>query len=667
MDYLNSQQAYAANFNGKHLLVLAGPGTGKTRTIIARAKYLLQHGVSSDEIVILSFTRKSAREIVARISNELSQEHCKGLIGQTFHSWCMSIIKHYPKIFPQSGYTLIDREDQQSCFNLICGKHWDLMDSNDKRITPQQIIEVYSYAVNARVSLSDAIRVVIYENAPKKKDVEAECKELSKIVEAYIRYKEAHKYYDFDDILLVVSTYLKKNNTIRHFIAKRYKHILVDEMQDTNPLQYYLLSSFYEDCHLFCVGDDAQSIYGFRGADFQTIHNFEKVVTNVVSMKLTINYRSTPEILAMSNWLLKESPLKYDKILQSVKDHASKPIRVYFDSEYDMAEHVIYKIISHYSRDGMKWHDNLILARTVFALRPVERQLVKHKIPYMLYAGSKLMESKHIKDLVAAMRIVCNYQDELAWSRYLQIWGGIGPVKAAKIVGKVTKTCSLEDCLLGLIDMDLQPEISETLVEINDSRSNPRQAIERALKVMEQNFKERFDVSWTWREKDISILAELAEDSSTINDFIQEYIFDPKLEITKKMAGTNGDCVILSTIHSAKGLEATSVYIVDASPANYPSTRIISRGEHEIEEERRCLYVAMTRAKENLYIYCSTLSATANSHKLYFLQNMPSDLYDIERISGSFVDEMSEYINATIQTCGLNISKLNIYDFLNPI
>lgn len=655
---LNEQQVCAANFNGKHLLVLAGAGTGKTHTIIARAKYLIEHGVQPNRILILSFTRKSAKEIVWRISNELPPQQSEDLSGQTFHSWCMSILKRFPKFFPQSKYTLIDRDDQESCFVLLCGKQWHLKDSNDKRISPKRILEVYSYAVNARVSLSAAIRMVIYYNAPIEKDVEVERIALSKIIESYIKYKNAHEYIDYDDILLAVSINLKNNPNLRHYIANQYEHILIDEMQDTNPLQYELLSNFYEDCHLFCVGDDAQSIYGFRGADFQTIHNFEKVVPNAKTMKLTINYRSTPEVLALSNWLLEKSPLKYDKILQSVKEHASKPKRVYFDDEYDMAVNVIHKITSHYSRDGVKWHDNLILARSSWALRPVESQLVKHKIPYMLYAGSKLMESKHIRDLVAAMRIVCNYKDEIAWSRYLQIWHGIGPVKAYKIINNVATKCCLEDCLLDLIDLDLPPEIAETVVGISNLRNNPRQSIERALKIMEKPLQERHGDSWSWRKRDFSVLAELAEDSPTINDFIQEYILDPQLEITQKKAGTTEDCVIASTIHSAKGLEATSVYIVDASPANYPTSRAISRGEQEIEEERRCLYVAMTRAKENLYVYNSTLSARTDSPDFFFLQNIPSEMFEIEHVSGSglVVDEMEGFIKGNCLSTNFDFS-----------
>lgn len=637
MDSLNEQQRYASTFRGKHLLVLAGAGTGKTRTIIARAKWLINSGVQPQRILILSFTRKSAREIVERIANEIPNQESQGLTGHTFHSWCMGIIKKYPKFFPQSSFVLLDRDDQKSCFKLLCGKKWNLHDSDGKKISPIIILDVYSYAVNARCSLSDAFRMVVYNNASADKDVEEERIEIQEIIKSYLEYKNRHQYIDYDDILLIVSEYLKQNDQLRQFIANQYDHILIDEMQDTNPLQYELLHSFYDSCHLFCVGDDAQSIYGFRGADFETIHKFCDIVPNAEVAKLTINYRSTPEILVLSNWLIEESPLNYDKILSSVKDNNTKPQIIYGDSEYDVAYDVIAKMIDHFKTYGLKWCDNLVLARSQFALRCVEGRCLRAKIPYMLYAGSQLMQSAHIRDVVSAMRIVCNFSDEIAWSRYLQIWDGIGPAKAAKIIGQVLSENKLDACLMILIDLGLQPEIAETLVGISDLHNNPRKSILRALSAMEPQLKKLYDNNWEWRKKDFKILAELASDFPTITDFLQEYVLNPQLEITNK-EGETKDSVVLSTIHSAKGLEADSVYIVDASPSNYPNPNAISRGEKEIEEERRCLYVAMTRAKNNLYIYSNQHSAHAIDTSKYFLQELPESLVEIEHISSSTSD-----------------------------
>lgn len=302
---LNTQQTLAATFEGKHLLVLAGAGTGKTRTIIARARHLIESGVHPSRILILSFTRKSAAEIVERIGAQLSENQAEGLTGMTFHSWCMSVIKNNPHIFPQAGYTLLDEDDQQSCIKLLCGRDWKHRGVNDRNIKPEQILDVYSYMANARCSLSEAIRMKLYDNAPATLDVQDDNNVLKGVISMYIDYKRKRKYMDYDDILLTVSQYLSRHAGLRAAISGMYDHILIDEMQDTNPLQYELLKSFQDNCHLFCVGDDAQSIYGFRGADFSSIHRFTDVVPDSEVCRLTINYRSTQEILNLANWVLR--------------------------------------------------------------------------------------------------------------------------------------------------------------------------------------------------------------------------------------------------------------------------------------------------------------------------------------------------------------------------
>lgn len=263
---LNEEQKDAVKFNGKHLLVLAGAGTGKTKTIIERAKFLIDSGVKPSRIMILSFTRKSAREIANRIKIRLSKDKAEGLSGQTLHSWCMGIIKNNPKIFPQADFTLLDEEDKESCIKLLAGRGY----KKATGISPDKVLDVYSYAVNTQCSLSESMRVKLFgdfgngENISKEKldglerDIKAridkEKPKYEKLIQSYISYKEEHKYLDYDDILNIVSKALKQNESVRKYISSQYDHILVDEMQDTNPLQYELLSSFFDKCHLFCVG-----------------------------------------------------------------------------------------------------------------------------------------------------------------------------------------------------------------------------------------------------------------------------------------------------------------------------------------------------------------------------------------------------------------------------
>ncbi|MBD5278069.1 MAG: ATP-dependent helicase [Bacteroides sp.] len=635
MDELNEQQKYAATYNGKHLLVLAGAGTGKTRTIIARAKYLIKSGVDPKRILILSFTRKSANEIVTRISSELSRSESVGLLGSTFHSWCMAIIKNHPDVFPQAEYTLLDEDDQTSCLKLICGKKWNYKNKFEHKISPEAILDVYSYMINTQCSLSEAIRKKIYINASDTLNVDDDKEVLKGVISMYIEYKKSRRYIDYDDILLVVSKYLKRNEELRKHIAGLYDHILIDEMQDTNPLQYELLSSFYECCNLFCVGDDAQSIYSFRGADFKTIHQFPEIVKDSEVCKLTINYRSTQEILDLANWIIGNSPLNYDKELESFRGKGLKPQIIHWRDEWEEADNITNNIIDEYKICGKRWKDNMVLCRSRWGLSKVEGLLVKRKIPYVIFGGNSLMQSRHVRDVIAPMRIVSNYLDEIAWSRYLQLWNDIGPVTASRYIGRLLEEKNLDDCLLALMEMNLQSEIAETLVQISNLQYDPAKAIDGALSVMNDRLAEIYKQEWEWRKNDFEILSEVAKSTGSISEFVAEYILDPKLDMTKKSEGKKEDGVVLSTIHSSKGLEADNVYLINASSKAYPTPRAVLNGEDAIEEERRCLYVAVTRAKDKLRIYrdINSIHVGNKDEKYYFLNELPLELFEPKNIS----------------------------------
>ena len=660
IEELNEQQQRAVEYDGKHLLVVAGAGTGKTRTIIARAKYLIQHGVPANRILILSFTRKSAREIVERIKNEIGGMTIDGLRGQTFHSWCMDIIMNNPKVFMHHEYTLLDEDDRESCMKLLCGKKFK--DKENHAINPNSVIDVYSYAINACCKLSDAIRMKIYDNASPNdvkvnNSIELNRPVYEDAIKRYIAYKTVHKYMDYDDILNVVAKGLKKNEEARKFIALRYDHILVDEMQDTNPLQYELLSSFYETSHLFCVGDDAQSIYAFRGADFKTMHRFTEIVPDSKRIDLTINYRSTQEILDLSNWVLSKSSLDYQKKLVAARGNGQKPLFITCDNEWDEANDVTDRILNSGPEKGAKWEDNMVLSRSLYGLRTVESQCIAKHIPYIIFGGTTLMQSKHVRDVVSPMRIVANYKDELAWMRYLLLWKGIGEVSASRIINNVIEEETLDKCLDKLSGQGLQEEISLTLKNISRMQFSPSQAIAKTLETMENRLKELYKEEWKWRKQDFEVLQEVALNTGGIQEFISEYVLDPKLETTVK-EGENGpkDACILTTIHSAKGLEANYCYLVKASPASYPTPRAIENGEEAIEEERRCLYVALTRAKDELYVYRNIHSIHVNessedeAEKLYFFNSLPDELIEKKSTKTAQKNTVREYKGEVVGT-----------------
>lgn len=635
---LNEEQQRAVTFSGKHALVIAGAGTGKTRTIIHRAVYLLSQGVRPDKILILSFTRKSAREIVERIKQFQDAGSVLNLSGQTFHSWCSHIIKNNPQVFEQYDYTLLDSEDVDSLFKLLFTQKYKNNKTVDQKLY-SKIQSVYSYMLNTRKPLIEAIKIQecgnMSEDETEKyiKDNEDVFKE---IMRDYIAYKKKNKLFDYDDLLYITANGLQQNKEAGKFISSKNEHILVDEFQDTNPLQYQLLESFYDNCHLFCVGDDAQSIYAFRGADFKAMHNFTDIVPDSAKLYLNTNYRSTQEILDISNWLLQQSPIKYGKHLKAYRGSGIKPVIEYVYDEYSEANSVTDKILLYFMDKKIDYSGHMVLSRTLFGLRQVEGACVIKKIPYKIYGGSSLMKSRHIRDVVAAMRIIANYKDSLAWHRYLQLWNKIGPATAANLSELMINGESLEESLEILKIKKLDKRIWEVLEAAFPYTSSPSEMINIIITLMDLRFAEIYKEEWlNWRKQDFAVLEEIASSTTSVTEFITEYILDPALESSFLDADKPKECVILSTIHSAKGLEADVCHLLNVTPYSYPSKRAVKDGENSIEEERRCLYVALTRAKNELILYgryftnigSGMADFAGQSH--YFFNELPEELYEL--------------------------------------
>ena len=536
--------------------------------------------------------------------------------------WCMELIKRYPKAFGLKDYTCIDEDDQESAFKLLLGNLYNVKKSikiQDKIILkPAAIQSIYSFARNTLCNLTSSIGhyfMLTEENEALPDKGLREIKDICEnVIKAYMEYKRSRRYIDYDDMLYVVAQALRRNAALRDQISSLYSHILVDEVQDTNPLQWLLLESFYDNCHLFCVGDDAQSIYAFRGADFKSVHSFLQRVPNSEVYKLTENYRSTQEILDVSNWMLSKSPLEYGKDLVAHNGHGQKPVMYLLDDDWSEAN-VIKDTVLKGKEDGKKYGDYLVLSRSAYGLKKVESAFISNNIPYLFFGGTKLMQSAHIRDVVSAMRVVANYHDELAWMRYLTIWPNMGEKTAAKVVESVMEKESIGDAI-SCIDSanrttpENRKEMKDCLESIASLGSDPAGAIELLVKKMEPVLSKSYD-NWDYRKRDFEALKMVASKSLDIASFIAEYILDPSVELSakEKLGDDNDDCAILSTIHSAKGLEADTCFIVNVTPFSYPSSKATT--VDEIEEERRCLYVALTRAKNSLNIMSRKISVSA--------------------------------------------------------
>lgn len=618
-DNLNKQQLAAATYNGKHLLVLAGAGTGKTRTIIARALHLISTGVQPSRIKILSFTKKSAQEIANRIKIEGARmPEAKQVSGSTFHSWCMDLITRYGSAFGLEGYSCIDEEDRTSAIDIVIGNLYNKkkIQVEKEQIKGSQLSDIYSYAVNTRQNLSTAIKTKLYP-MQEGELVDINVRRIKELIEpvirGYIEYKRSRRYIDYDDMLMAVATILKQNVELKTFVSSLYDHILIDEMQDTNPLQWLLLESFMENCHLFCVGDDAQSIYAFRGADFKSIHSFVDRVPNSDVYKLEENYRSTQEILDLSNWLLDESPLNYDKHLFAHRGKGQKPVMQFVNNDWEEAEFITDNVLSNVA-DGLPYKSHMVLSRTILGTRKVEAACMSKKIPYVIYGGTTLLRTRHVRDVISALRIIANFRDELAWVRYLKLWQGVGDVMASSLIEKMFAYSTLQECVGIIKSAGLKDDASYKLLEESiPLEHSPEDAISVAVKWLDNTLSRLYkSEQWSWesRKKDFDALKLVARQSKNISSFITEYILDPVAELSNVIAAeSDNDKVVISTIHSAKGLEADICYVVGVMPGMFPSQK--AETEDDIEEDRRCLYVALTRAKDKLYLMTSLNSNAA--------------------------------------------------------
>ncbi|MGF2635403.1 ATP-dependent helicase [Acinetobacter johnsonii] len=627
IDELNPQQKQAATTESQHSLVLAGAGCGKTKTIVARAAYLIDQGIPANQIQILTFTRRSASEIVARVELALG-EQAKGLRASTFHTFCMYLLRRVPKAFGLEQFSIIDRDDQLMMFRLIRGK--DDKKNPNQLPKPQELCDLYSFARNTRQKLSDALEKQHPEHLAFKD-------QIAEIMKEYETRKRARSFLDYDDILAIVASALDQSDGLADYVASLCKHMLVDEMQDTNPLQWALLEPLKDKVSLFCVGDDAQSIYGFRGADFENIHHFKDRVPNAQVFKLEQNYRSTQEILDLSNWLLDQSEIQYNKRLDAHRGEGVKPRMHIFPNEFDEAKWIAIDIKERHYLQGSKWSDHMVLVRSSFAARHIEAACIAANVPYRFIGGMKLLETAHVKDLLSLLRVIANSLDDIAWMRFLTLWNGVGDVGASRLAQQLLLEPEFDLIFDKLEKFGRIP--AETVLimkQMTVLKQEVQACVSLGIQAIEAQLAENYKKDWNRRQGDFELVKQLASKHAQLSEFLEEYVLDP-VSISEIERQSDSDVVTLITIHSAKGTEQKVCYVVNVTPGQYPHAR--AQGDfNDVEEERRVLYVALTRAQNELILTKQNLSLWARDVideqgrkvESYFLNDLTRNLCSME-------------------------------------
>jgi DNA helicase II / ATP-dependent DNA helicase PcrA len=628
---LNEQQRGAANYDGnaKNILVTAGAGCGKTRTITARAIHLIKSDTDASRILMMTFTNRAAKEMKARLKSEIGPLSEQIQAG-TFHSFCLKAMRKAPRSFDIEGLNIIDVDDQQSFMTLVRKRY---ISNHEKELNkefpkPAELIKYYSYSRNT----CQEPRCYLIDNTDmNEQHIEICCH----IFIEYQKAKESKGYLDYDDLLVHFSGALTKKPDLRRAVTRLFDEVLVDEMQDTNPLQFRILKHFAdEDVRLFCVGDPAQSIYRFRGAEFRHVYEFQEIFKNSEILRLTLNYRSYQEILDFSNWLLKRSPLEYNNTLLADRGSGRDlPTLSEFNSSYDEASWIADKILERREAD-IQFRDIMILVRSGNDARPIEAEFIRREIPYYFVGGTALTKSAHVRDVLSLLRIVRNEQDDLAWMRYLKLWPRIGDKTADKLINSFYEREGAKPIEILAGNRGVSHPAVAAYKQTCSNEFSPKVCISSAVQALTPILKERYD-KWNFRYQDLKLLITVSERYRTVSDFIEAFTLEPmtSTEITKLKVD---DAVMLITVHSAKGTEAPICFVANAKQGTYPHCRSYGDIESE-EEERRVLYVALTRAKNELIVTRSTdhnsgffVQNKATEGEEYFLSDIPEHLVSKE-------------------------------------
>lgn len=603
---LNAEQRQAAEHRSGPLLVIAGAGTGKTRTLSARVANLIQHGAESRSILLLTFTRRAAAEMIRRATHLTGGKTTTRVWGGTFHAVAHRLLRIYGKrLGLGANFVVMDQGDAEDLIQLI-RTDFDLHKAKARFPQKGTLLSIYSRCVNTGEDLED----VLTETFPWCEEHRADIK---KVFQEYGRRKTEKDLLDYDDLLLFWEQALDMPK-VGAGIAKRFSHVLVDEYQDTNPLQASILEKLWGsmtddkddgDRSLMVVGDDAQSIYSFRGATVANILRFPKQFKGTATVTLEQNYRSVMPILKAANAVMRPAKDKFTKNLWCERTKGRKPILVTCGDEMAQATFVAKRVLQ-FREEGVPLRKQAVLFRAGHNSDALEVELSRRNIPFVKWGGLKFLEAAHVKDLVAFLRIVENPLDDLSWMRVLQLLDGIGPGRARQAINHLQehggKLRSLTSWKAPAVAREPIGDLVDLLQGLTKSDDLPLPTqIERVRTFYAPILEGKYE-NPEMRSRDLDQLEVLAREARSRGAFLADLALDPPSSTADLADDSSADeeCLTLSTIHSAKGCEWNVVFVIHAIDGIIPSDRV--QDEAGLEEERRLLYVAMTRARDRLLV-----------------------------------------------------------------
>jgi DNA helicase-2/ATP-dependent DNA helicase PcrA len=599
---LNDQQLAAVTSAGGAALVIAGAGSGKTRTLTYRVAWLLEHGVKPWQILLLTFTNKAAREMTGRVS-ELLGPDADGIWGGTFHSIGNRILRrHAETIGFRPGFSILDREDQSDLLKSVAS---DAGVPRDKRFPkPDVLAELFSLSSNT----GDPLDVVVHDRFGY---FDGMAETIASVRAAYERRKVSANAMDFDDLLLRTNQLLREYPEVGEHYRQQFQHVLVDEYQDTNLVQAELVDLLgSKHGNIMVVGDDAQSIYSWRGANFENILKFPERYAGAQTYRIETNYRSVPGILEVANAAIRGNVRQFEKNLRAWRKAGGRPVLAELPTNNDQAAYVAQQILE-LNRQGLEFREMAVLYRAHFHSMEIQLELTRRGIPFEVTSGLRFFEQAHIKDVAAFLKFALNPSDETAFRRMVRLLPGVGE-KTADSLWSIVKAGAESAAPFGEVLRMAKPparagkvweQLAATLDEIAPARQPiaPDRAIETVMEAVYEDYMKAEFANYENRREDLRTLAGYARQFSSLEEFLAQIALLTNVDGGGARRDTDTDRVVLSSVHQAKGLEWRAVFVIWLTEGMFPGSRSLEKPD-SLEEERRLFYVAVTRGRDHLHL-----------------------------------------------------------------
>ncbi len=645
---LNDEQYAAVTAEPGPLLVLAGAGSGKTRTLTYRVAYLLSQGVKAHEILLLTFTNKAAKEMLHRVQ-DLTGIEPRRFWGGTFHSIGNRALRLYgDAVGLPKNFTILDADESETLLKQSVEATDRTFFKEKTNPRPGPLFSVLSLARNTQLPIAE----VVARNFPQYTEI---ADRLPAFATAYEKRRREDKVTDYDDLLELWLKLLTDAPDVAAYFNHRFRHVLVDEYQDTNTIQAQIVDRLAAHHRVMAVGDDAQCIYSWRGADFENIMTFPDRHAGTVIHRIETNYRSTPEILTFANGVLNAQPKgrHFDKELRAARKHGQKPAVIQAMDDKEQAAFVLRRIQTLVQEEGVSPNEIAVLYRSHFLALEMQLALTRAGVPYTITSGVKFFERQHVRDLIAVLNFVYNPANTSAWNRIAILLPKVGEKGASKIYAAALDHARLmqqnfvdalvTDDVTSKVPKDAKPDwpnfcasLRQVYDAMNDTR--PADAVSVAIEGWYGDYMKGEYADYVDRTEELKGLIGFAGQFTQMSDFLAQIML-LNGETSEREIDPDAESIKLTTIHQAKGLEYDVVFLIGAADGQFPGYRTIESGD--FEEERRLFYVAVTRAKNELYISYPRVASRPGPGGMMltpsrFLQELPDSLYDELRIKRTF-------------------------------